>query len=64
MPVTIREKLADWIDTDVIAEHILEEMKEQGCRITLKYAKSIWFDVLQNELHDAIKNAITAVRSL
>jgi len=64
MPVTTREKLADWIDTDVIAEHILDEMEEQGCRITLKYAKNIWLDVLQNELHDAIKNAITAVRSL
>jgi hypothetical protein len=64
MPEAIREKLADWIDTDVIAEHILDEMKEQGARITLKYAKKVWLDVLLNELHDAIRNAITAVRSL
>lgn len=64
MPETIRGKLADWIDTDVIAEHIIEEMKEQGARITLKYAKKVWLDALQCELHDAIKNAITAVKFL
>jgi len=64
MPETIREKLADWIDTDVKAEHIIDEMKEQGARVTLKYAKEVWLDVLQCELHDAIKNAITVVRSL
>jgi hypothetical protein len=64
MPETIREKLADWIDTDVIADHIIDEMKEQGSRITLKYAKNVWLDVLQCELHDAIKNAVTAIRSL
>jgi hypothetical protein len=61
---TITEKLADWIDTDVIAEHIIDEMKEQGARITLRYAKKVWLDVLQCELHDAIRNAIIAVRSL
>jgi hypothetical protein len=63
MPETIREKLADWIDTDVLAEHIIDEMKEQDFRITLKYAKKVWLDVLQCELHDAIKNAVTAVSS-
>ena len=62
--MAIRKKLVDWIDTDVIAKHIIDEMEEQGCRITLEYAKNIWLDVLQNELHHAIKNAITAVRSL
>ena len=60
----IRQELAGWIDTDVIAEHILDELKEQGARRTLKYAKKVWLDVLEHELHDAIRNAITAVRSL
>lgn len=58
------EKLADWIETDVIAEYILDELKEQGVRRTLKCAKKVWLDVLEHELHDAIRNAITAVRSL
>ena len=60
----IREELADWIDTDVIAEHILDELEEQGAEPTLEYAKKVWLDVLEHELHDAIENAITAVRSL
>lgn len=64
MARTTREGLADWIDSDVIAEHILDELKEQGGKPTLKYAKQVWLDVLQHELHDAIKNAITAARSL
>lgn len=60
----VREELADWIDTDVIAESILDELEEQGARPTLEYAKKVWLDVLEHELHDAIENAITAVRSL
>ena len=60
----VREELADWIDTDVIAESILDELEEQGARPTLEYAKKVWLDVLEHELHDAIENAITAVRAL
>jgi len=60
----IIQELSDWIDTDVIAELIIDELEEQDAKPTLKYARNIWLDVLEHELHDAIRNAITAVRSL
>jgi hypothetical protein len=60
----IIQELADWIDADVIAELIIDELEEQGAKTTLKYAKNVWLDVLEHELHDAIRNAITVVRSL
>jgi len=60
----IIQELADWIDADVIAEFIIDELKDQGAKPTLKYAKNVWLDVLEHELHDAIRNAIIAVRSL
>ena len=58
------QELADWIDADVIAELVIDELEEQGAKPTLKYAKKVWYDVLEHELHDAIRNAITAVRLL
>jgi len=58
------QELADWIDADVIAELIIDELEDQGEKPTLKYARNVWLDVLEHELHDAIRNAIKAVRSL
>jgi hypothetical protein len=60
----IIQELANWLDADVIAELIIDELEEQSEKPTLKYAKNVWLDVLEHELHDAIRNAITAVRSL
>jgi len=54
----IREELADWIDTDVIAERILEEMEEQGVSLTLEQARDVWLNVLECELSDAVKEAV------
>jgi len=64
MSSNIIQELADWIDADVIAELIIDELEDQGEKPTLKYAKNVWLDVLEHELHDAIKNAISVVRSL
>ncbi len=58
MPV--KHELAGWIETDVIAEHILEELKDQGVRATLENAKTIWLDVLENELCEAIRSSVKA----
>ena len=57
----VQQKLADWIDSDVIAEHILDELKEQGVSLTLENAKDVWLDVLETALCDAIKAAIEAI---
>ena len=38
MSSNIIQELADWIDADVIAELILNELEEQGAKPMLKYA--------------------------
>jgi hypothetical protein len=59
MPDT-KEQLAEWIDTDVIANAISEELEEQGVKPTLENAKTIWLDVLENELPDALRSSVKA----
>jgi hypothetical protein len=59
MPDT-KEQLAEWIDTDVIADAISEELEEQGIKPTLENAKTIWLDVLENELPDALRSSVKA----
>ena len=59
MPDT-KEQLAEWIDTDVIANAISEELEEQGVKPTLENAKTIWLDVLENELPDALRSSVRA----
>jgi len=56
----IKHELAGWIETDVIAEHILDELEEQGVQPTLENAKTIWLDVLENELCEAIRSSVKA----
>jgi len=41
-------ELAAWIDTQVIAEMIIDHLEEQGGEITLERAKQVWLNTLQN----------------
>jgi len=59
MPET-KTDLAQWIETDVIAQAILDELQEQGVEPTLENAKTVWLDVLENELPDALKSSVKA----
>jgi len=56
----ISHELASWIDTDLIAEAILDELENQGIEPTLKNGKTIWLDVLETELSQAIRSSIKA----
>ena len=58
--MSVKHELVDWIETDVIAEHILGELEEQGCEPTLENAKTVWLDVLETELCDAISSSVKA----
>lgn len=42
------EEIADWIDTQVIAEMIVEHLEECGRPITVEEAKQVWYGTLQN----------------
>ena len=54
------DELAQWIDTTVIAQAIVEEMEEQELKPTLKNAQSVWLDVLEVGLPDALKSSVEA----
>jgi len=59
MPKAV-EELAQWIDTTPIAEAILDELQEQQAQPTAKNGKTIWLDVLENELPDALRSSVKA----
>jgi len=58
--MSVKHDLAGWIETEVIAEHILGELEDQGIQLTLENAKTVWLDVLENELCEAIRSSIKA----
>jgi hypothetical protein len=58
--MSVKHELAGWIETEVIAEHILGELEELGVQPTLENAKTVWLDVLENELCQAIHSSVKA----
>ena len=56
----VLDELAKWIDTTVIAEAILEELEEQEASRTIENGKTIWLDVLENGLPDALRSSVKA----
>jgi len=58
---TAKAKLADWIDADVIADAILEQLQEQGKKLNFENGKRVWLDFLETELSDGLENTIIAL---
>lgn len=42
------EEIANWIDTQVIAEMIVDHLEESGRSVTVQEAKEVWYGTLQN----------------
>jgi len=61
----IKEELAKWIDTTLIAETILDTLNEEeignGSLISVANGQKVWFDVLYQELGDAISRSVKAL---
>ena len=53
-------ELADWIDADVIAHAILEELEEEAIPPTLENGQKVWLDALE-ELHHLIAASIVGL---
>jgi len=55
------DQLSDWIDASVIAEQLVEAMAEVALpgEMTLKNAKAIYYDFLQNELPDGLRRSVS-----
>ena len=51
----ITERLAQWLDTMVIAEHIIEELADVSLTVTLELAQKCWEDFLMCELHHGLQ---------
>jgi len=58
--MSVKHKLAGWIDTDVIAEHILDELEEQGVEPTIENAQAVWLDFLETELCLTLQSVVRA----
>jgi len=58
--MSVKHELAGWIETEPIAEHILDELEEQGCQPTVDNGETVWLDVLENELCQAIRSSVKA----
>jgi len=58
--MSVRHELASWIETDLIAEAILDELECQEVEPTLENGKTIWLDVLESELSQAIHSSVKA----
>ena len=58
--MSVKHKLAGWIDTDVIAEHILGELEDHGIPATFENAETVWLDMLETELCEAIRSSVKA----
>lgn len=61
MSEEVKKQLSDWVDTDAIAELILDLLKEEGLEPTLENAQQVWLDVLYTELGDGIRASIKAL---
>ena len=59
--MSVKHELAGWIETDIIAEHIIGELEERGLNPTLENARAVWLDVLGNELSQAISSGVDAI---
>jgi len=58
--MSVKHELSGWIESDVIAEHILSELEDQGIQPTLENARTVWLDVLESELCEAIRSSVKA----
>ena len=54
----VQTEVADYIDTSVLAETILDDLEEEGLQPTVENAKKLWLDFLGTELHEGIRSVL------
>jgi hypothetical protein len=45
--LSLEEKIAEWIDTSVIVDCIVDALQENDVNVTLKNAKDLWLSHLE-----------------
>ena len=56
----IRE-IAEWIETEPLAEAITDTLEEQEAEVTLENAQKLWLDFLETGLHSGICYSLAAL---
>jgi len=51
------KKLAEWIDTLVIAEEIFDHLRAAGLEPTHENATRVWLNFLEAEIHEGLRNS-------
>ena len=58
MSKTVKERFADWLDVDVIADAVADEIEEMGGETTLENMQRVWCNFLEYDLHDGLKRSV------
>jgi hypothetical protein len=53
----VPEKLAEWIDTLVIAEEIFDHLRAAGLPATYENATKVWLNFLEAEIHEGLRSS-------
>jgi len=56
-----QKQVAEWIDTDAIADAILDALEEEEIEVTADNAQKVWLDVLYTELPNALERSVDAL---
>ena len=59
-PDTLENQVAEYIDTAVLGNCLVEEMVDQGLELNLDNAKKVWLDVLEN-LHSQLEVSVDRI---
>jgi len=53
-----RQRLANWIDTEVILDAIMESLEEGGVKSTPANIKQLWFIFIGRQLKQGLHNCV------
>ena len=56
-----QKQVAEWIDTDAIADAILDALEAEEIEVTADNAQKVWLDVLYTELPNALERSVDAL---
>jgi hypothetical protein len=56
-----QKQVAEWIDTDAIAEAILDVLEDEGIEVTADNAQKVWLDFLGTELNEGLDGSVHAL---
>jgi hypothetical protein len=57
----IQKQVAEWLDTDAIADAILDALEDEEIEVTADNAQKVWLDILYTELPNALQRSVNAL---